>query len=135
MLPVNVAGSSACATLTHSQFRVLVCLALQYRGRNNGDLSAALKVMARYGVRSQSVISTSIPVLIQRGLIERTRVGDRRRCHLYAVTWEAIDGQDKLDEGYRAGTRVASNDWKSWRSDTKPHLKVVPSSRSAVTRN
>ena len=135
LLPSNVFQSPACTSLTHAQWRVLTCLALEYRGRNNGDLSAALKVMARYGVRSQSVITASIRVLIERGLIERTRVGDRRRPHLYAVTWAAIDGHDKYDEGYRSGTRVASNAWKAWHRDSKPKLTVVPGVRSAVTRN
>lgn len=101
---------AAVSSLSHSAFHLLINLASQLNGKNNGDLSAAPKIMALYGWSSKGTLATALAELRERGFIELTRQGGRNKCNLYAVTWLAIDEcKGKLDIGE---TRVPSNLWK-----------------------
>ena len=63
---------------------VLLMLAYQYRGGNNGDLSAAPSLLKGWGIASKVTV-----------LIIRTREGrfmnPGGRCALYALSWQPID--------------------------------------------
>ena len=86
-------------------------LGLQFRGANNGDLSAAWKIMQPRGWRSRDTLGRALAQLLHYGLIEKTRQGGLNHCSLYALTWLAIDEcRNKLDV---SATRVASGLWKS----------------------
>jgi hypothetical protein len=87
----------------------------QLNGKNNGDLSAAPKIMKLFGWTSQGSVHSALIELLAFGFIEQTRQGGRNKCSLYAVTWLAIDEcKDKLDVKF---TSVPSNLWKpeNWR--------------------
>lgn len=100
----NYIGTSANA------IRLLLDLARQYNGRNNGDLSATFSVMRKRGWTSKGTIERMIKELLDRGWICVTRPGGKHRPTLYAVTWLPIDDCDgKLDV---AETRIPSNEWK-----------------------
>lgn len=75
--------------------RLLMDLACQYNGHNNGDLMAAYTVLKKRGWKSQDTITAAVEQLIQANLIIRTRIGQfcnpGGRCHLYALTWKSID--------------------------------------------
>lgn len=71
--------------------KLLVDLGNQYNGKNNGDLSLAYSVMKDKGWRSPSTLSKAIKELKALDLIEVTRLGARKRCSLYALTFHAID--------------------------------------------
>lgn len=89
-------------------------LLVQFKGSNNGDLSAALSVMKSKGWTRGQTISNAVRELIYYGMIEMTRQGDLHRCSLYAVTWKPIDYCDgKLEV---KATKVASRLW----ANTKP---------------
>ncbi len=101
---------SPSSVLSHKAAHMLDNLAAQYNGVNNGDLSAAPKIMALFGWTSQGSIHSALAELLALGFIEQTRQGGKNRCSLYALTWQAIDEcGGKLDV---SPTRVASNLWK-----------------------
>ena len=101
---------SPASVLSHAAAHLLDNLAAQFNGKNNGDLSAAPKVMALFGWNSNSAIVKSLNELIALGFIEKTRQGGRNKCSLYAITWQAIDDcQNKLDV---KPTIIPSNLWK-----------------------
>jgi hypothetical protein len=91
--------------------KLLVDLAAQYKGSNNGDLCAAWSVMHPRGWRSKETLFKSLRELEHYGMIERTRQGGRKRATLYAITWRAIDYcGGKLDVSC---TRSPSGTWKN----------------------
>ena len=75
--------------------KLLLILAYQYRGHNNGDLTAAYSCMQRFGFRSKQTLSNAIKSLLNANLICKTRDGlflnPGGRCALYALTWQPID--------------------------------------------
>ena len=74
----------------------------QFKGNNNGDLTAAFTVMRAYGFNSKDTLDKAKKQLLDHGLIIKTRDGQflnpGGRCDLFAVTWRAIDEcNGKLD--------------------------------------
>jgi hypothetical protein len=101
---------SPASVLSHKAAHLLDNLIAQYDGKNNGDLSAAPKIMKLYGWSSQGSIHSALTELLAQGFIEQTRQGGKNQCSLYAVTWLPINEcNGKLDV---KPTRVASNLWK-----------------------
>ena len=101
---------SPASVLSHSGAHLLDNLTAQYNGKNNGDLSAAPKIMKLYGWNSHGSVNNAIAELIAKGFIEQTRQGGRNQCSLYAITWYSIDEcGGKLDV---KPTKVPSNLWK-----------------------
>ncbi len=94
-LPSNVMDSEDFRTLSGSALKVLMCLLRQYRGSNNGDLSATLSQAKVWGVNSTSTLTIALKELLDRELIIRTREGRFLKpggcCALYALTWQPID--------------------------------------------
>ena len=75
--------------------KLLLELAKQYNGHNNGDLSAAFSVLKSRGWRSKNTLTRCLNELLERGLIVKTREGwfsnPGGRCALYALQWNNID--------------------------------------------
>jgi hypothetical protein len=116
MIPRDVWLSEACRTLPYYARVVLIAIAFQYAGKNNGDLSMPWSVALTFGVRSKEHLVDSLRLLLERGLILKTRQGGKRPLGptLYALTWLPIDDLgNKIDMG---PTRHASNDWEIWSS-------------------
>ena len=89
--------------------KLMVDIAKEYNGKNNGDLSATFSIMKKQGWRSKGTLNRAIKQLIKYGFLELTRQGGKNRCSLYAITWQSIDEcNGKLDV---KETRVASNLW------------------------
>lgn len=118
-------------------------IGLQFRGANNGDLSAAWKIMQPRGWRSRDTLCRALAELLHFGLIEKTRQGSLNHCNLFALTWVAIDEcRNKLDA---SSTAVGSGLWKvpkapmpaRKRKNTAPNTTGVTDrhgSRASVTR-
>lgn len=90
-LPHSVIRSHTYASLSAYGVKLLVDLANQYNGKNNGDLSLAYSVMKMKGWHSPSTLNKSIKELLAKGLIEVSRKGGRNSCSLYALTFHAVD--------------------------------------------
>lgn len=79
------------ARLSPRAVKLLFDLYAQYRGKNNGDFTAAWSVMRRRGWHSKDQLNKAEKELISTGWIIKTRQGGRNQCNLYAVTFQAID--------------------------------------------
>lgn len=75
--------------------KLLLMLAYQYRGKNNGDLCAAWPIAKKHGFKSEPTLSRAVKELIRARLIVRTREGrflnPGGRCALFALAWLPID--------------------------------------------
>lgn len=119
-LPHVVLDSIAYKNLSSSAVKLIIDLAAQYRGKNNGDLSAAWVLMKKRGWRSKSTLYRAIKVAEEAGFILRTRQGGINKCNLFAITWQSVDEcGGKLDVN---PSTVASNAWKikSYSTETVP---------------
>lgn len=97
-IPHDVINSEAYQQLDGWAVRLLVDVAGQFKGFNNGDLNAAWSQMSKRGWRSKGTLHKALKALLSAGLIEQTRQGGKNRCSLYAVTWRSIDEcSGKLD--------------------------------------
>ncbi|WP_303289565.1 hypothetical protein [Marinobacter sp. SS5-14b] len=97
-IPKPVLNSEAYLSLGGWQVKLLVDIASQFTGKNNGDLTAAWTLMKQRGWNSPGTLNKALKDLLEAGLIEETRSGGRHRCALYAVTWRGIDEcKGKLD--------------------------------------
>ncbi|NKQ13782.1 hypothetical protein DQ405_026900 [Pseudomonas sp. SST3] len=94
-LPHMVMDSEDFLSLSGSATKVLLGLLRQYRGNNNGDLSAAFSSAKGWGIGSKSTLTNALAELQNGNLITRTREGRFMKpggcCALYAVTWHPID--------------------------------------------
>ncbi|MDN6859692.1 hypothetical protein QO207_24160 [Pseudomonas sp. CAN2814] len=101
-IPHAVMDSEDFRTLSGGALKVLLGLLRQYRGANNGDLSASMGQAKEWGVRSSSTLAASIKELMDCDLIIRTREGKFIKpggcCALYAITWRPIDPCDEKIE-------------------------------------
>jgi hypothetical protein len=94
-IPRRVMESEDYIGLTSSAKSLLLELAYQYRGKNNGDLTAAWSVMRSRGWRSPVTVRKALKQLIDSTLVYCTREGQFTNpggvCALYAVAWRPID--------------------------------------------
>jgi hypothetical protein len=84
--------------------KLLLDVAAQYRGHNNGDLSLAWTLMQPRGWRSEATLHKAKRQLLDSGFLYEARKGRRPNvCSLYALTWRPLDHSDKFDPGAKAG--------------------------------
>jgi hypothetical protein len=94
-----VYNSPAFHTLPSAALKLWVDLRTEYRGANNGNISAALSLLRHRGWCSSETLSRALWELLQRGLLRRTREGKPgplRLCALFAFTDLPISSNDKL---------------------------------------
>lgn len=111
-IPHYIVRSPEFGALGPWALKLLIELAGNYNGKNNGNLSAAYSVLKGRGWNSPGTLSAAIAALAKSGWIVCTRQGGRNRCGLYAVTWWAIDSCEGkwLEIGPET---VARHAWKS----------------------
>ncbi|MCW5620698.1 MAG: hypothetical protein KIS79_06295 [Burkholderiales bacterium] len=109
-LPHYVFRSKEFCELSPRAVKLLIDMALQFSGANNGRLSAAWTVMRASGWSSSDQLHKALSELLDRGWLLRTRQGGRRVASLYALTWMAVDeGPVRLDV---PPTREPLNLWR-----------------------
>ena len=97
---------------------LMLDLAVQYNGSNNGDLCAAWSLMRKRGWKSPATLSRALRELKERGWAEVCRQGGRNRPSLYSLTiWGINDCGGKLDV---SPNPVPAHRWKI--SLSSPHL-------------
>lgn len=133
--PWAVSDSTAFQGCSHAAKALLLDIARQHDGSNNGHLHASFKWLKSRGWTSSSVVQRARKMLEDRGLIVRTRqggfgIGPSR----YAVTWHAITNFQGLDitrAGYHQGAwamldkPIISSQQFSGRISTVPEAKLV----------
>ena len=113
----SVFESPAFAALSPHACKLLLELAGQYRGNNNGNFTVAWSVVSKRGWRSRSTLWRCKAELINAGFVYVTRKGHMpSTCELLALTWFALDVSPKFDpealacfkpKAYRASTPLA----------------------------
>jgi hypothetical protein len=97
-IPLSVLEGRAFLDCSPYAAKLLLDLLTQYRGQNNGDLTAAWKVMKPRGWRSEATLHKAKQELLESGLIVETRMGARpNKCSLYALTFFSLDDNPKLE--------------------------------------
>jgi hypothetical protein len=114
-------------TLSAKAVRLLLELARQYNGHNNGDLCVAWRLMQPRGWTSRDTLHQALAQLLDHDLVTLTRQGGKHKASLYALTWEAIDEcKGKLDV---SATRTPPGNWRTWQQQN-----LKPAGRANVTR-
>lgn len=108
-LPRRFIESHTLASLSPYGCKLLLDLLGSYSGLNNGNLSAAWTLMRRRGWKSKATLWKAIRELTERGILVRTRHGNRRQPHLYCLSMYCVDEtRHKLDIG---PTTAPLNTW------------------------
>lgn len=94
-IPHAVMDSASFTQLGGSAVKLLLDIAYQYNGSNNGDFTVAYGYLKKRGWRSKGTISKAVKELTNADLVLKTRQGKFQNpnacCDLYAITWQAID--------------------------------------------
>lgn len=117
MIPCEVLESGAYRVLPDYAVRVLVALASEYRGTNNGNLSLTAKRARALGVPAAWQVTAGLDLLRQVGLVRRTREGKfkhgRGVAALYALEWLPTDPTPQAYPPIIARSN-APNSWARW---------------------
>lgn len=93
-IPRKVMDHDDYRQLSFSARALLVYFAYQYRGGQNGNLSASHRQLKPWGFGSKSTVTKALRELQDRNLVRLTRAGRFQNpghlCALYAVTWLPI---------------------------------------------
>ena len=91
-VPAAVIDSPGYRAASGNAVKLLLELAAQFKGRNNGDLAMPWKLAKSKGWTSKDVLYRAKLDLLKKGLIAETRKGSRpHKATLYAVTWQGLD--------------------------------------------
>lgn len=102
-LPLSVLDSPAYAAASHTDRALLIEIARQCMGDNNGRLLASRAYLAGRGWKSAGVIHRSIQNLLAVSLIHQTVQGHRpNKASWFAVTWRLLDPHPGYDPGAAA---------------------------------
>ena len=111
MFPYHVLDHEVFKTLSKRATKLVIDIAAQYRGSNNGDLCATLSLMRKRGWNSSDQLEKAKKELIEKDVILVARQGGCNKANLYALTWFPIDEcNGKLDV---ASTKSAPVKWKT----------------------
>lgn len=70
---------------------LLIDMARQYNGFNNGDLQCTFSCMKKKGWKSDDTLTKAHRQLLEKGFLVLTRQGGRNLCSLFAITWKPIN--------------------------------------------
>lgn len=99
-LPHAVIDSAAFRSLSSHARALLIDVARQYNGHNNGWLVASRSHMAPLGWNSSDMLTKGTRELLQTRLLHMTVMGRRpNRAAWYAVTWLKLDANAAYDLG------------------------------------
>ena len=127
-LPHAVIDSANYRALSAHAVKLLIDVGGQYKGTNNGDLSAVWKILHPRGWRSRDTLTRALAELQHFGLIEKTRQGGLNHCSLFAITWKSIDEcKGKLDV---SPTHKPSHKWR----DPQPPMPKPDRKAQSPTR-
>lgn len=97
-LPLVVLNSPGYRFASHPARALLIDIAMQYTGHNNGKLTACAKYLNAKGWRSNDTIVRARRELIECGLLIETRKGARpNKAAWFALPWYDLDPVQGLD--------------------------------------
>ncbi len=112
MIPHFVLRSEQWADLPATSIKLLMELARQFLGFNNGDLAVTTSMLKERGWTSEATIWKHLHILEERGWIVKTRQGGKHiGCNLYAITWWPVDDCDGKHQ--HPAETTPSHAWKN----------------------
>lgn len=96
-LPISLINSRDWAVLRPHTVKLLVDIASQYDGKNNGALCASYSVMEKHGWRSKSTLSLAVRSAIKSGFLIVTRPGAGPFPALYAISFAPYSGSMTME--------------------------------------
>ncbi len=97
-LPHVVIDSAVYRSLSHPARSLLIDIARQYTGNNNGKLVACAKYLRPLGWKSNDTVTRALMELKDTELLIETRLGMRpNRAAWFALGWYALDPIDGMD--------------------------------------
>lgn len=124
-LPQSVMDSPNWQRCSGTAIKLLLGLARQFRGNNNGDLSPSTVK----GRPAHQAMAKALRELCHYGLLLKTKHGGLGIPSLYALTWYSIDHCGGKLEVSR--TDKPPGDWKEEKPSFKPTKKKVQGRKSA----
>lgn len=111
-LPLDAMTGEAFRWLPHFAVRLLLALAAQFTGYNNGGIELTAQDARRFGIGEDELFA-GLGLLVAAGFVRRT-VAARRRSGKgqparYALTWRPLNDFPKFDI---VPTIAASHDWR-----------------------
>lgn len=135
LLPHVVLDSPAYLSLTYPARSLLLELIRQYRGSNNGRLVLCDKYLEPRGWNSRDVITRAKRQLLDAGLIQETRKGQRpNKAAWFALTWLSLDWSQEMDiarNGFARGAYLKNE--KRPPSDGLKRTKIGPGDGQGYT--
>lgn len=111
ILPHAIQDAPNWTLASGTAIKLLLDLARQYNGYNNGNLCASIGMLRSRGWKSPEVLTWARRELLHYGFITETKIGGLGiGPTLYAITWRPID--DCKGKHQCAATTVASGEWK-----------------------
>ena len=108
----DVVDSAAYRQLGFASRALLVDLARQYTGTNNGRIVACNKYLKPLGWNSHATVTKSLRELQDSGLLVQTRLGMRpNRAAWFALAWYQLDASQGIEMTNKEYLDVKS-DWK-----------------------
>lgn len=109
-IPHCLLESSVFTGLSAHAVKLLMDLATQFKGFNNGDLCMAWTIMEKRGWKSRDTLNKARQELLDQELLLISRRGDRKRPNLYALTFFAID-----ECGGKLDVKPTDRPYSTWR--------------------
>jgi len=141
-LPWSVLDCPAFSRLSHPARSLLLELARQFVGANNGRLLLSTAYLSKRGWNSADVITRAKRELIAAGFIFETVKGQRpNKASWYAVTWRTLDKLQGYDTGaaemfrrgaYADGVSIQRKPtreelYEKWRNPAEKNASLIPS--------
>lgn len=121
----SVFDAPAFTALSPHACKLLLEIASQYRGDNNGNLTVAWSIVSKRGWKSRTTLWRCKTELIEAGFLYVTRKGHMpSTCELLALTWFPLDVSPKFDAEALACFKA-----KAYRDKTPlpmPSIKAKP---------
>ncbi|GAB3377137.1 hypothetical protein GCM10027431_32710 [Lysobacter rhizosphaerae] len=129
LIPLTLLRHPNYVRLSPWAVKLVMDLARQYSGFNNGYLCASRTLMKACGWKSTDVLQRAVEELEHYAIILRTRQGGRNRATLHALSWRRIDHKpgQPLDVSQ---TVKPADDWK----EEKPPFVRAAGKRKAKRR-
>ena len=112
-LPHTVLDSNAYLSLSSSAKALLVDIARQYGGSNNGKLLICEKALKPRGWASSATVHKAKRELLDAGLLHETRKGHKpNKASWFALTWQTLDWNPEMDiprSGFERGAYLKIN--------------------------
>ena len=122
--PVNILDSTTYQLLSFSAKSLLVDIASQFKGENNGRLVACEKFLKPRGWKSKATISKALKELCESGLLIMTRRGARpNKASYFGLAWYSL-GCRVIESQLDFDGRIFERERHQWKAKER-ELKVA----------